>query len=301
MTAISPNGEPIDSEGAPRARFRALTAGTLGALGVSFLEGRDLSLADEASEGPVPVVIDRRLAEAHWPEGALNRSFSGWIAGYTGQDRIQELRVVGVVEPVRFTSVAEPDEPTIFVPYRTFAPVDGTVILDTEAAPAAILAGVREIVRSLDPSVPAYSVRRVSTIMDAANSETRYALLLVGVFAVTALVLAAVGLYGVISTLVQQRTREIGIRMAHGAEAGDIRRMVLKDGGTVVLLGVLVGLGAAVVAAPLAESLLFGVEPVDPITLALGAGALILTAVFASVGPAMRLLRIEPAALLREE
>jgi putative ABC transport system permease protein len=300
LTGISPNGEALDDADAPQARFRALSAGTLGVLGANFVDGRDLILADETSEGPVPVVIDRRLADAHWPEGALGRSFQGGIAGYTGQGSIQELRVVGVVEPVRFESASAVGEPTVFLPYRAYAPVDGTLIVETQASPAQVLAGVREIVQSLDPGVPAYSVRRVSDIVEDSMAESRYALLLVGVFAVTALLLAAVGLYGVISTLVQQRTREIGIRMAHGARAGDIRRMVLKDGGQVVVVGVLVGLGGSVLMAPLVNSLLFGVDPVDPATLLVTALLLGMVAILASTLPAQRAARVDPVEALRE-
>jgi predicted permease len=297
----APVGEVIEAEDAPRARYRSMTPGAMEALGLRLREGRGFVAADEQPGDLVSVVVDSGLAGRYWPDGAVGQSLEIRVAGYTGQPSTVQARVVGVTEPARFTSVAEADEPTIYVPYHQFTPVDGTLVLRSDRDAAEIAAEVRSIVGSLDGSVPVFSVRTFGAVVDGATAEARHALWLMGAFAVTALILAAVGLYGVISTLALQRTREIGVRLALGAVGGDIARMIGVDGVRLVVPGLLAGLVLAFLASPLLRALLYQVEPVDPATLGVTVIVLGTVGLVASLLPAARAARMDPVEALREE
>jgi len=223
------------------------------------------------------------------------------VAAYIGQGRQATGRVIGVVESMRHQSLAVADDATIWIPFDEYAPLEGALVLRGPAETGAAAAAVREILFELDPGVPLYDVRPLTQDLAEATASNRYALLLLSIFALTALVLAAVGLYGVVSTSVQQRTREIGVRLALGAEASGIGRMVLAQGARIVLAGVTLGVMAAALASPVLESLLFQVAPFDPLTLTLTVLVLGAVALFAGWLPAFRASRMDPVNALRAD
>jgi putative ABC transport system permease protein len=298
LAPYGPNGDDIDLQSSPRARVRPLSPGAFEALGMELREGRTFTSADEQPSDLVPVVIDAAVADENWPDGAIGRTLQVAVAGYTGQSRQVTGRVVGVIEPSRFISVGSADPPTIFIPYYQYTPVDGTLVIRSDSDPVALAADVREIVSGIDAGVPVFSVRRFNAVVNQATAQSRYAMMIVGLFAAAALLLAAVGLYGVISTLVQQRTREIGVRLALGAKHRDIYRMVSKDGLELVVPGMVLGLVGAALLAPATRSLLYGVGPLDPA--ALIGTAVLLGAVgwLASVLPARRAAKMDPVRAL---
>jgi predicted permease len=298
--AWGPDGAVLDAQTSPRARYRPLALGALTALGVRFREGRDFERRDEIPGTAVPVIVDVRIAD-QFPQGAIGRGLRLSIAAYTGLDREVEATIVGVTEPAHFGTLAEVDEPTLFVPYRMFAPVDGTLVVRTTNDPERTAEQVRALVAEIDGGIPVFAVRRFADVVRSAAAEARYSLFLVATFAVLALVLAAVGLYGVVSTLAQQRTREISLRIALGAHGRDIARLVVREGTVVTLPGLVLGLMGAVVVTPLGRSLLFEVQPLDPIALAGTVVLLMTVAWLATVIPARRATHVDPARALREE
>jgi putative ABC transport system permease protein len=164
-----------------------------------------------------------------------------------------------------------------------------------------VTASIRETVGSVDPLLAFAEIRTMEGVQGQAWARQRVQATLLAALAALALTLAAVGIYGLLASLSTERTREAAIRIALGASSWQMVRAIAVFGLFLAMVGVGIGLLLVPAAGRLLEGMIWGVEPVDPITLAVGAGALILTAVFASVGPAMRLLRIEPAVLLREE
>lgn len=306
IAPYSADGPALTDDNADRARYRTASQDYFEAIGARLIAGRGFEPLDVVDAGvagsEVAVVVDAAFAEQAWPgEAALDRTLGVAVAAYIGQGRQATGRVVGVIEPVRHRSLALADEPTIWVPFDEYAPLEGVLVMRASGSFGALAAGVREILADLDPGVPVFGVRTLQADLDASTATHRYALLLLGLFALTALVLAAVGLYGVISTSVAQRTREIGVRLALGAEAAGIGRMVLRQGARLVLVGAFLGVAGAVLAGPVLESLLFEIEPLDPTTLAVTVAVLATVALFAGWLPASRASRLDPVDALRSD
>ncbi|MDP2956459.1 MAG: FtsX-like permease family protein [Longimicrobiales bacterium] len=211
------------------------------------------------------------------------------------------VQIVGVVENVMSTSLAAEGRETIYVPYffQAFLPLRFTV--RTAADPASLVTRIRTEVAALDPDVPISGVATLESYVSGAMAPTRFLLALIGVFAVVALVLASLGLYGVISCSVRQRTREIGVRMAFGATESAVVRLVLGQGMALALSGIVLGLGASFVRTRVAESLVVGVSATDPVTFA-GVSTLLLgIAVVAAWVPARKATLVDPVEALRDE
>ena len=215
---------------------------------------------------------------------------------------IRLLTVVGVVGDVREETLEAPAPPTIYVNYRQRpqATFRLTVVLRTDVAPAAVLRAAQEMVRKLDPNIPPSS-GTFTQVVSASLKARRFNLTLVGVFALAALLLAVAGIYGVTAYSVARRTHEIGVRMALGARAGDVLRLVLGQGLLTVAAGVAVGTGGSFVLTRAIQSLLFGVGANDPVTFAGVALLLTLVALLATYVPARRASRLNPVAALRHE
>lgn len=304
-TWTAPFGRPgadLESESAPRARYRAASSGYFEALGARLVAGRFFGDRDGLSGEETAVVIDRRLAEATWPgQDPVGQYVDVLIAAYIGQGRQATARVVGVVEPIRFDALTDPGDPHIWIPFNDYAPLEVSLVLAGPGDPAAAAAGLREVLRSLDPGVPVYGVRYLTDDLAAATAQNRYALLLLGTFAAVALLLGAVGLYGVVSTSVQQRTREIGVRLALGAPAREIGRMVLRQGAVLTVTGVGLGIAGTLLAGPALQRLLFAVEPTDAVALVSASVLLGAVALLAAWIPATRASRLDPVLALRNE
>jgi putative ABC transport system permease protein len=246
------------------------------------------------------VLINRRFAEQYWPgEDAIGRRLK---VGPLDSPNAW-LTVVGVVGDVRQTGLYE-QKLEFYVPYaqerRSFmAPRD--LVVRSKRDPAVIAAAVRNAVWSVDKDQPVSNVRTLDQVFAAAISQERFQALMLGLFAALALLLACVGLYGVISYAVVQRTHEIGVRMALGAQPLDVLRLVIRQGMTLTLAGLVVGIVAGTLVTRVLSDLLFGVTPRDPLTFAGVPVLLLVVAFFACYIPARRATRIDPLTALRVE
>ncbi len=287
---------PEAHPGAPAADVRVVTSGYFAAAGTRLLAGRDFTAADDDAH-PRVVVIDETIARRLWPgESAVGKRlrFSGGRP-----DTVQA--VIGVVEHVRHHQLSADGPGQI---YRAYAQVPTpwmTFIVRTRGEPAALGALARREVAAVDPDVPVRDLLPLTRFVAAATAPVRFSLLLIQTIGLVATVLACVGLYSVIAYAVGRRTREFGIRQALGATPGAVRRMVVHGGLRLVALSMALGLGLAALSTRLLSRLLFGVGPLDPVTLA--AVVLLLTAVatLACYLPARRASRVAPAEALRTE
>jgi putative ABC transport system permease protein len=280
------------------ADYCVTSEGYFGALAIPLLRGRLFNEHDSA-DAPQVAVISQSLARATWPnQNPLGRTIE--FGNMDGDLRL--LTVVGVVGDVRYRSLEKPPEPTVYVNYRQRlrGGRDFTVVMRSATPPGVLLAEARRLVSELRPNV----APRFETFQDvfSASLETRrFNLTLVGVFAGTALVLAAIGIYGVISYWVARRTREIGVRMALGAVPRNVLRLVLGRAGVTVFAGVVVGLVGAFALTRTMQSLLFGVTATDPATFAGVALLLGAVALLATYIPARRATKVDPMVALRYE
>ena len=274
------------------AQILQVSPGLFRSLGIELRQGRAITALD-TEEAPLTVVINERLARlAFGGEPAVGRSLR--LSG-------TEAEVVGVVADVKHFGLRQEAPSVVYVSQERIPRRGMTFVLHTTGNPLAAVAGVRQVLADMDPDQPISEVAMAGAILSDSVAQPRFFAALLGVFALLALVLASLGIYGVISYQVGQQTREIGIRLALGAERGDTVRLVLRGGMVPAALGTLVGLGVALALTRIMEALLFGVGSADLSTYAAVAAALLLVAAVACVVPARRATRIDPVGALRAE
>lgn len=261
---------------------------------IPLVRGRVFDATD-GPRTPAVVVVNETLASRVFPgEDPLGRRITlGKNAG------IGTATIVGVVGDVRHTGLEAPPEAEVYIDYLQYPPVAPLIVMRTRIDPPVIAPAVRGAVRDVDPALTAYDVRPMSALRDQALTERRFVTAVALVFGLVALTLAVVGVYGVMVLFVSERTPEIGIRLALGAEPRTLVALVVSRGVQLAAAGVALGLGAALVAAPLMATQVFGVEPRDPVTLAGVPALLLLSAVAACVIPARRAMRVDPVSALR--
>ena len=283
----------------PFALFRVVSPDYFRAMGIPLLRGRYFETQDSQDTTPV-TLINRRLAEQYWPgEDAIGKRIKVGPADSPNS----WLTVVGVVGDVRQTGL-QVQKLEFYVPYmqerRSFmAPRD--LVVRTKADPAVIASAVRKAVWSVDKDQPVSNVRTVNEVFSAAISQERFQALMLGLSAALALVLACVGLYGVISYSVVQRTHEIGVRMALGAQPVDVLSLVIRQGMSLTFAGLILGIVAGTFVTRVLTDMLFGVTPRDPLTFAGVPVLLLIVAFLACYIPARRATRIDPLIALRYE
>jgi putative ABC transport system permease protein len=265
------------------------------AAGIPLLKGRSF-LEAEARPGSDVAVVSDVLAETIFPHGNAigKRILTDWNdVGW---------EIVGIVGSVREFGVTRAKRPAVYWPYPArFANNSMTFIVRTAGDPHFVLPEIRQIVRREDPNLPLYGIRTMEDVVVETVGDRRFATSLFSVFGAVALTLAAVGIFGVLAYVVEQRTREIGIRMAMGADTAKVVRLVALEGGKLVVLGLIAGFGIALASSRLLSDLLYEVEPTDPVTLAVVVLVTLVAAALAAAFPARRAAKLQPMAALREE
>jgi putative ABC transport system permease protein len=287
----------------PRADWQAVTPGYLEAMAIELLRGRLLDERDR-TQAPGAVLISRTTAERYWPgQPALGERFV--LGGGAGPG---EVTVVGVVEDVAHDGLGAGPTAQMYLPHAQFRlwnsgnPVRSMdVVVRSEGEPGDLATLLRAEVRTLDPSLPVASIRTMEEVVAASVAQPRLLASLVAAFAAIALVLATVGIYGVIAYLVGRRKQEFGIRMALGAGSARVVRMVLREGAWMVATGLLVGAGASLLLSRAASGALYGVVAADVATLVSVSALLAGVARLAIIVPARRATRVDPALPLRGE
>ena len=281
-------------------QVRIVTPDYFKTMAIPIMQGRGFTAADRIGSQPV-ALLNETAAQRVWPgASALGHQLEIGTGFGMGRGRASGT-VVGVVGDVREYGPASRPAPTLFLAHGQW-PVDSmTIVAKSRGEPSALIEPLRGLLRDMDPDVPMYAVRSMPQIRDIAVAQPRLYLVLIGCFAITAMLLAAIGLYGVLAFAVGQRTREIGIRLALGAERGEVLRMVMSQAGTLVVAGVVIGLVAAALASRLLRAQLFEVAPTDTVTYVLVAAGLLLVSLLASWIPARRASRIDPMTALRQD
>ena len=272
--------------------YALVTEGFLEAMGMELLEGRTFTPQDDAA-GPPVIIVNQRFANRFWPgESAL-----GKIVRTAGKER----QVVGVVETGKVRSLGEAPREMMYLSQRELFTSGMGVVARTSGDPQVVLRRIRELVQAADPDMPVFDVRTMEDHMGVALLPARLGGSVLGLFGILGLVLAAVGIYGVMAYSVAQRTRELGIRVALGSNRSDVVRLVLREGLRLALLGVAIGLVAAAGAAQLVKGFLYGIQPLDPVAFTLVPLTLLGVAALAVFLPARRAAAVDPMRALKTE
>lgn len=293
--SFSVDGEPAGpNDPAPHAEYGVAMPGFFHALRIPLIAGREFAATD-TRDAPLVAIVDEALARAHWPgQSALGKRVSQ--VGATGP----WATVVGVVGHVHKSGPQSDGEPQIYLPHAQSPQTTLSLVVRSTAPLATLGQPLRAVVRTLDAELPISRMQPLETTVARATAKERFNTALLGAFGLAALLLASVGLYGVMAFLVSQRTREIGIRMALGGAPGSIRSMVLREGLWIAGGGLVIGTVVSLIAARAISGLLFGIAPNDPTTYIGIASLLMLVGAAASYGPARRATRVDPLVALRE-
>jgi putative ABC transport system permease protein len=283
------------------ANHRQVSAGYLKTIGMPLVRGRLFDGSDTETSQPV-VVINETMAKRYWRDrDPVGRRIT--LDRFTPPDRW--LTIVGIVGDVRQMGLDLPPRPELYIPYRQidsrpwFAPRD--LVVRTAGDPMAIASAVKQVVRRVDPSIAVSNIRTLDEVLDEDVASRRLGTTLLATFAAFALVLAVVGIYGVIAYFVAQHVPEIGVRLALGAAPRDILGLVVFTGLRLAIAGVALGTVAGLIVTRLMSRLLFGVAPTDAATFVAAAMLLLLLAAFASYLPARRAAAVDPLVALRAE
>ena len=297
-TFLTIEGKEVPAGQRPEIDFRRASTGYFQTMGIPLLEGRLVTEQDITSNTGA-VVINEAMAKRFWPgEDPVGKRIS--TATNSGQ-QTQWQTIVGVVGSVRHLGLDVEPRPELYYHTNSNPPFGPVVVIRTTGDPQRVISLARAKVRELDRDVPISNISTMEQLVAQSVAQRRFGMFLVGIFAVLALVLAVVGIYGVVSYSVAQRTNEIGVRMALGASTTDVLKLVLKHGMALALIGVGVGLAGAVTVTRLMVALLFEVKPTDVATFAIVSVGLILVALLACYLPARRAMKVDPLVALRYE
>jgi predicted permease len=266
-------------------------------LGVPLVAGRFFDERDAIGQ-PYRVIINETLAARYYPHGAVGRLLK---QGGPERPRNPWMTIVGVVGDVKYSGLGAVPEPAFYLASRQQPWSRRFVVIRTAIDPRSAVSSIRATIASIDKDVPMTRLRTIEELMAASIAAPRFRTTLLTIFAITGLALAAIGIYGLMAYTVSERTRELGVRVALGATARDVMRIVLVEAFALSAAGVAIGVAGALATTRLMAALLFGVTPSDPATYAGIAAVLMTTALVGSYLPARRATRIDPIATLRAE
>ncbi len=280
----------------PTAYHTVVTSDYFRTLSIPVVNGRTFTRADSQQSLPV-AVINSTMARRFWE----NEDPVGKRITLRWSNQPLTTEIVGVVGDVLHTGLDSNPRPEIFLhlPQAPFGSM--TFVVRTQNDPLALLPAIKKEVWSVNKDQPIYSIKTEEQLISASLGERRFSLFLIGLFGVVSLVLAGVGLYGLISISTSQRTQEIGVRIALGAQSSSILKMVMGEGLLLALLGVAVGVGGSLLLTRFLSKMLFGITPTDPFTFAFISLVLVVVALLASYVPAHRATRVDPLIALRQE
>jgi putative ABC transport system permease protein len=293
-TYFTIEGQPVPAEGKPTADIRAVSPGYFDTMRVGLARGRDFGLSD-VHGAPAVVIVNEPFVRRFFGGGnPLGRR----LAIDMGKTFVAE--VVGVVEGVRQYSLNLEPTPAMYMPFAQIPARTVNLVVQVSGAPAGAMAGIRSAIQRLDRSLPVEVVAQSERVARSAG-DSRFRTALIGTFAVVALVLSAIGIYGVLAGLVAERRREIGVRVALGAGASEVVGLVVRESLRLAVAGLALGAVASLALGRLVSGLLFGVRPWDPLTFVGVAVVMAAAAAAASLVPARQVTRVDPAAVLRQE
>jgi putative ABC transport system permease protein len=295
MTLLGFHDRPRATRGAePIVGVHWVTPEWFQTLHVPLLSGRLFTDAD-ALGGRKVVLVNATAARRFWPnESPIGRSIGVYQGGF------DTAYVAGVVGDVRFQTIDSVAAADVYLPYGQSPRNGAMVYLHTSGDPLSLVAAARAKIHGIGADLPVYDVRTLSSRVSDATAQARFCALLLAAFAIAALALATIGIYGVISFAVAQRTREIGIRVALGADRGAVLRLIVGQGASVAVVGLALGVAASLIATRVLGALLFDVTPTDPLTLITVVALLAAAALVACWIPARRAARLQPATALRD-
>jgi putative ABC transport system permease protein len=286
---------PANPNAEPSANYRSVSSGYFRTLGIPILRGRAFTEQD-VEKAPMVAVIDEEFAKRHFAgEDPIGRGI------HMGNGSDGFYRIVGVVGSVRYEGLGSRPEPTMYVPFKQDVFSSMWMIARTDGDPSQQSAAARQAVKAIDSSLPAYSIVALANVVSDSVAQRRFSMLLLAAFALIALFLAAIGLYGMVAYSVRQRMQEIGVRIAIGAQRRDVLRLIVGGGMKLALTGAIVGLVGALALARVVGTMLFEVTPFDPASYGTTATVLLAVAAVACYVPARRATRVDPLTVLRQE
>ena len=288
---------PAPNANGPWGDFRIVTPGYFSTMGIPILKGREFD-ETEVREGRKVAIVDEVLARKYWPGQDPIGKRVGRDGGPNGPEWWD---VIGVVGHVMQNSPKDDEHTQLYRPFSQQAQGQLGFAIRTRGDPAALEPAVRRLVLSIDPQQPIYDVRAMEERVSGSSSQPRFLSLLLGLFAAVAATLAAVGIYGVMSYTVAQQTRELGIRMALGAETGNVLRLVLNRGLVLAGVGIALGVGGALALGKVMSTQLFQTKAADPVVFGVVSIGLVGVALLATLIPARRAMRVDPIVALRSE
>lgn len=293
-------GRPMDPKDHPSADFFTTGAGYFRVMGIPIIKGRDFDDRDKHGATPV-IIITETFARQHFPnEDPIGKRIEPGISSIEGEDTTMR-EIIGIVGDVRNRSLNTEARAAYYVPHTQVPFSQMVAVAKTTSEPHSLIPSVTKLVGGMDQDVPVFEVKTMEEYLAASVATPRFSSTLLSIFAAVALVLTVVGLYGVMSYSVAQRTNEIGIRLALGAQSRDVLLMIVKQGGLLIVIGLAIGLAGAYAATRLLASLLFGITDKDPFTFVAVAALLALVALLACYVPAWRATKVDPMDALRCE
>ena len=296
---------PVAAADAPQAQFHIADEGYFSVLRVPFVSGRGFTAHDNAESVPV-IVINETLARQNWPnQNAVGKRITSTVKGIGPLSRRlvkgDEFEVIGVTKDIKNSSLRSAAEPAIYFAERQFPSIKMHLVVRGRGDPARLAAIVRQAVQRVDPSVALGDIKPMDRVLAESVDPPRFVMLLMTAFAALALTLAAVGIYGILTFMVSHRRREIGIRLALGAQPSAMLRMIVREGVGLALIGCAIGVVGAFVGGRALSGFLFSIEPWDPATLGGVLFVVLGVAAVACLVPGRRAAAEDPSSALRVE
>jgi predicted permease len=293
-------GQPVAKGDAPVAPVAIVTPGFFRTMRIRLIAGRDFLPTDDSKAKPV-VIIDQGFANKYFPgENPIGKHLQPMLGdGVTDGEPMRE--VIGVVGSVKRKGITAEISDQFYLPMKQAIILSPAIVIRTASDPLAMVGPLREVVRQMNSNVPIYRISTIEDYVSLSAAQPRFQTVLITFFAAMALLLAAIGLYAVLSYMVAQRTLEIGLRLALGAQRESVVGLILRRGMVLAATGLAIGVAVSMALTRFLADMLYGVKPLDPLTFVTVSAVLMLVSIVASSAPALRAARLDPMKTLREQ